>query len=310
MVQNIEKLLKSSHLDDIQLAFQMLDEQESIPDNWLKNGVILHNLKHLASFRPDREIMDENLDRLTNWLSKVETYQPELTFIPAVINQTQEIRQAENIQSADLSNLKQSLDFIEQESSLLSDRHLIQDFLDKQKVIFRYEGEVYQGLVVSFLKLLERKVTQKNEAKLIRKKLFNIMVEMLQNISRHAENEQDLNFLEANNPIFTLGKIDDLYILMTQNPVSNEHIRQIYQNLTTVNEKSLEELRDIYRKIIKQGLISSKGGAGIGYIDLRRKSQEKFLFDFQSLDSKYSLYRFVIRVDCKHLIETHVQRRK
>lgn len=309
MVQNIEKLLKSSHLDDIQLAFQMLDEEESIPDNWLKNGVILHNLKHLAAFRPDREALNDNLERLINWLAKVESHQPELTFIPAVINQTQEIRQSENIQSSDLSSLKQALDFIEQESSLLSDRHLIQDFLDKQKVIFRYEGEVYQGLVVSFLKLLERKVTQKNEAKFIRKKLFNIMVEMLQNISRHAEDEQDLAFLEANNPIFTLGKIDDLYILMTQNPVSNEHIRQIYQNLTTVNEKSLEELRDIYRKIIKQGLISSKGGAGIGYIDLRRKSQEKFLFDFQALDPNYSLYRFVIRIDCKHLIENHALRR-
>ena len=46
----------------------------------------------------------------------------------------------------------------------------------------------------------------------------------------------------------------------------------------------------MYKDIIKNSDISDKGGAGLGFVDMARKSGRKLEFDFEKLDDNFSFF--------------------
>ena len=54
-------------------------------------------------------------------------------------------------------------------------------------IIFVYQGEVTADLVSSVLHMMENKLDGDGEDKKIKKKVFNVMVECLQNVYHHLD---------------------------------------------------------------------------------------------------------------------------
>jgi hypothetical protein len=50
-----------------------------------------------------------------------------------------------------------------------------------------YEGEVTQEITKTFTSLTEKSLSKNAESNTVQKKVFNVMVECLQNISKHAD---------------------------------------------------------------------------------------------------------------------------
>ena len=69
--------------------------------------------------------------------------------------------------------------------------------------------------------------------------------------------------------------------------------------LEQVNAMDKEELKAYYKEIIKNGQISSKGGAGLGLIDMARKSGEKMEYAFDQIDDRLSFFTLQIKVKRK-----------
>ncbi|HAS44562.1 MAG TPA: hypothetical protein DCS93_29050, partial [Microscillaceae bacterium] len=71
---------------------------------------------------------------------------------------------------------------------------------------------------------------------------------------------------------------------------------KIAEKINYVNGLTKEELRSLFREIVKIGELSDKGGAGLGFIDMVRKSGEKLLFDFQAVDEEVTFFSLLLRV--------------
>jgi hypothetical protein len=123
------------------------------------------------------------------------------------------------------------------------------------------------------------------------------MVECLQNIVKHAEdlNEKDEDGLK-NNAIFMLGKQVNEYIVTSGNPVRNEVIPNIQGKLEKVNALDKEGLKELYKEIIKNTEISEKSGAGLGFVDMARKSGEKLGFSFEPINDEFSFFTLRVTV--------------
>lgn len=123
------------------------------------------------------------------------------------------------------------------------------------------------------------------------------MVECLQNIVKHAE---DLNEKEEgglrNNAIFLLGKNATEYIVTSGNPVRNSTIDFISGKLDQVNALDKEGLKELYKEVIKKGEISEKGGAGLGFIDMARKSGRKLEYSFEAINDDFAFFSLQITV--------------
>jgi hypothetical protein len=123
------------------------------------------------------------------------------------------------------------------------------------------------------------------------------MVECLQNIVKHAEdlNEKDEDGLK-NNAIFMLGKQINEYIVTSGNPVRNNTVAKIQSKIEQINALDKDGLKDLYKEIIKNTEISDKGGAGLGFVDMARKSGEKLGFSFEPINDEFSFFALRVTV--------------
>lgn len=135
-----------------------------------------------------------------------------------------------------------------------------------------YEGEITHQITKAFTSLTESNMAKDDEPNLVQKKVFHVMVECLQNISKHAEEFSTNDYLFSGRGIFLVSKGENEYSVTTGNAVDNEKIPELKKLLDRINQLDKEELKEMYKKQMKEGRLSEKGGAGLGFIDIKRKT--------------------------------------
>ncbi len=159
----------------------------------------------------------------------------------------------------------------------------------EQNLILVYEGEFTQEITKSVLAMAERNMDSMGEESTTKRKVFNVMVECLQNIVKHGESYESGEGFEYN-AVFMIGKKGEEYIIASGNPLYNEGIEGLSQRLDKVNSLDKEGLKQLYKDIIKNTSISEKGGAGLGFVDMARKSGQKLEYGFVEMDDERSFF--------------------
>ncbi|MBS1558610.1 MAG: SiaB family protein kinase [Bacteroidetes bacterium] len=166
-----------------------------------------------------------------------------------------------------------------------------------QKVILVYEGDFTQETTKSILSMAERNLDSSGEDSSIKRKVFNVMVEALQNIVRHSsEQGMRAGSLLSKSAIFLISRDDKQYSVMTGNPIQKDKVAQLTKNLDDLNSKDKEGLKEMYKEIIKNTQISEKGGAGLGFVDMARKSGEKLEFVFAPMDAEHDFFCLKVNI--------------
>ncbi|MDA3952967.1 MAG: SiaB family protein kinase [Bacteroidales bacterium] len=180
----------------------------------------------------------------------------------------------------DKSNVKGFLEFV-------------YDFYRSMKaheITLVYEGEITHQITKAFTSLTESNMAKESEANSVQKKVFHVMVECLQNISKHADSFGSDDFLFAGRGIFMVSKGKDDYHVTTGNVIENDKIVELTEMLDHINILDREGLKQLYKSQMKEGRLSEKGGAGLGFIDIARKTGNKLEFHFLPIDESSSFF--------------------
>jgi len=164
-----------------------------------------------------------------------------------------------------------------------------------QKLILVYQGDFTQESTKSILAMAERNLDSSGEEGNIKRKVFNVMVEALQNIVKHSD-ELVEGQMRSHAAIFLIGKEENRYTIMSGNPIRKSNVASLEQKLNHINSLDKEGLKELYKEIIKNTTISEKGGAGLGFVDMARKSGEKLSFDFPEMSSDYCFFCLTVHV--------------
>jgi hypothetical protein len=163
------------------------------------------------------------------------------------------------------------------------------DELRNNGISLVFMGEFNHDITKMFTSMSERELERKKEGRTTQRKVYHVMVETLQNISRHSD---EITGIENNigNGLFLIGKKEKTYFVITSNKVANHKVEDIQSSLTQVNSLNKEELNELFKKTIKDGKLSEKGGAGLGLIDIARKTGNRLDYEFLPMDEEYSLF--------------------
>ena len=153
-----------------------------------------------------------------------------------------------------------------------------------------YEGKVTHQITKAFIALAEAQLEEKEETAKVQRTVFHVMVECLQNISRHADEYDSGDYMYSGRGIFLVSYSDDSYWITTGNAVANNKIDGLKKMIDDVNDLSIEKLKELYMKQMKEGRFSAKGGAGLGFIDIRRKTGEKLDYHFLPISDTVSFF--------------------
>ncbi len=170
--------------------------------------------------------------------------------------------------------------------------------LSSQKIMLAFEGGFTQNLTNNILLLAENTLNHAKEHITVKKKVFNVMVECLQNISKHANNTKPEDWIQDG--LFVIGKDDYGYFLISGNFIENTQIANLESKINQVNQLDKEGLRELYLNKLQEGELKANSTAGLGLIDIARKSGNKLMYKFENINathSFYSLSTYVVRAE-------------
>ena len=163
-----------------------------------------------------------------------------------------------------------------------------------QDLILVYHGDFTQETTKSILTMAERGLESAGEDPAIKRKVFNVMVESLQNIVKH--NDDPAVDAGGQRAIFLVGRESNRYTIMSGNPLHKKKVESLKQTLNRLNTLDKEGRKGLYKDIIKDATLSDKGGAGLGFVDMARKSCDKLAFDFPEMSDDYCLFCLAVNV--------------
>jgi hypothetical protein len=162
----------------------------------------------------------------------------------------------------------------------------------KQRLMFAYRGVVTNENSIPLLMLLEKEMESSEFGFIGRKRLFMFVLESLQNVSRHTSGDH-----YADMSLVVYSKTDIGYTVTTGNVVPADGSDMLREKLEQINSLDANEIRDVYRQMLSIAEFSDKGGAGLGLIEMAKKTGNKLDFDFISLDKDYSYFILSKTVD-------------
>ena len=169
----------------------------------------------------------------------------------------------------------------------------VYDFYKSMKareITLVYEGEITHQITKAFTSLTESNMAKEDESTVVQRKVFHVMVEFLQNISKHADDFGSSEYIFSGRGIFMVSKGENEYCVTTGNIIENNKIDEMKKMLNHINSLKPDELNQLYKKQIKEGRLSAKGGAGLGFIDIKRKTKENLEYDFLPIGEKTSFF--------------------
>lgn len=160
--------------------------------------------------------------------------------------------------------------------------------IDKQNYEYIYRGKFTKTITANLLSLTETYLGKDEDTSKLKKKIYFVMVECLQNITKHQDKIRDIIGDESG--ILVLQKQNNKYYITTGNIIENENIPKLEELLEKVNSMNPKDLKIFYQEMLVKGEISEKGGAGLGLIAMARKTKNKLLYDFQNVNAKFSYF--------------------
>ena len=164
--------------------------------------------------------------------------------------------------------------------------------MEDEKIILSFKGEFTSDLLTSVLHILESKMLTLNIDSKKKKRVFNVMVECFQNLYHHIEEiDQDKQLEQQQKAALIMIKhVEDKFIVRTGNFIRNEGILELKRKLAMVNALTTDELRELYQQKLMKGGRTEKGTAGLGLIDIARKSKNKLEYEFLDVTEDSSFF--------------------
>lgn len=166
--------------------------------------------------------------------------------------------------------------------------------LKDEQTVFSYLGKLSDNEFDSVLSHIEKVLITNIDSKSSVKKIFNILIESTQNLHSYLNDQVYLR--EKDNVIVVVKECNEYYVVTTGNCLLNSEVSVIKSRIDLINTLSKKEVKELYRGILDVGAFGQSGGAGLGLVDLARRSDNKLTYNFKEIDDKFAFFTLEIKV--------------
>ena len=154
-------------------------------------------------------------------------------------------------------------------------------------------GKPTHEMINLILEMSESKLRIIESRSNIVKRIVNVLIEILQNIFNHGE---DFSVVDHQSFKYFLYKRGDDYFIVTENFIKTQDVKNLVSKLDAYLSMSDEDITRTYRKTLDNGGFSNKGGAGLGLINIIRRSNGNLEYNFSKVDNENSLFRMSVQI--------------
>lgn len=172
---------------------------------------------------------------------------------------------------------------------------MLEKMMAENNIASVWSGHLTTDIEGQVLSLAETRMNEVDLHLRAQRKIFNIMVECLQNISKYnpgPESEKKYGM-----PVAMLVNEGRRVRITTGNLIKNNRIPALNDKLRTVNKYDRKGLKELYRISLAADEIKAEQTGILGLVDIARKSGHKLDYDFQPVNDDYSYYLLSVLVD-------------
>ncbi len=159
-----------------------------------------------------------------------------------------------------------------------------------ENIMLVYEGEITQTIAKAFSSMTEQGFDDETDSSRTQKRVYHVMIECLQNVAKHADDEITGEPEIPGRGIFMISNNENEYTVTTGNIVANDKITIIKEMLDKFNALDPDEIKAEYKRMIKESRLSEKAGAGLGFIDIVKKTGNNIEYYFDEINDKTSFF--------------------
>jgi hypothetical protein len=172
--------------------------------------------------------------------------------------------------------------------------------MEQNNVLLAFTGEFDMRVINALVTSVRERLNNVESNFVIQKKVYNVMVECLENILKHSKSAVQDDVGLRSFAIFTLNKKGNDYFLVTGNYIQSKSVDYLKNMIDKINTLDKGQQKKMYSEILTNGAFSDKGGAGLGMIDIAIKSDSKLQYDFKKIDNENTFYVFQVRIHNNH----------
>jgi hypothetical protein len=172
-----------------------------------------------------------------------------------------------------------------------------------------YRGDFADDITVRLIDLSESHFKEGKEQMSIKKKVSFLMAECFQNVIRYGEENKAEDYLQDQSGYFMTRNYYNKFYIASGNLVEQSKILLLREKIENINKLSKEELKQLYIRVLGTDEFTAKGGAGLGLIEMARKSGRKLEAEFENLDELMAYFYLQMVIDSDETDQSEVMKK-
>ena len=168
--------------------------------------------------------------------------------------------------------------------------------LQDDGIIFSFSGPMSHEIIEGIGSAIRVKIGEgANGDRKAALKVFAIFVEQVENVINYSV-EKDYEESQLSFGIVVIGRKDDHFFISGGNKIQTAKVEKLESNLSKLISMNKDELKAFYKEKRRSAKEDDSKGAGIGFIEMARKSTKPIEYSFETIDSEYSFFTIKISI--------------
>ncbi|MFN8699844.1 MAG: SiaB family protein kinase [Flavobacteriales bacterium] len=163
----------------------------------------------------------------------------------------------------------------------------------QQLVLLSHFGEFNPVKIDHLLRLTESAILEQGDKRQVMKRVYSVLVEILQNMAIHATRDRDNRMYGY----VILTRDENHYIIESGNLVMAESRESIARRINELNTLDSAQLRKAYVDTLCNENFTDKGGAGLGMLTLAKRASRPILFRIDPLEGPFAYLHMTVALD-------------
>lgn len=156
----------------------------------------------------------------------------------------------------------------------------------KGYLVYSFRNRLTPEIMQAIFQDIEKALKGESENKLVRKRTFKVLVELIQNLYNYTSSVS----LKASDVLIMVQRISEGYEIITGNFLVQERANSLESRLRLINYLTEEQLDEMYRDLLARESASKEQGAGLGLLDVFRKTGSSFDFKINAVDDGINFF--------------------
>ena len=178
-----------------------------------------------------------------------------------------------------------------------TDFHEFFRLIEDDNLSLFYRGDFADDITIRLIDLSESHFKKGKEQMSMKKKVSFLMAECFQNVIRYGEELTSDHYLQEQTAYFMTRNFNNKFYIASGNLIDESKIRFLQDRIENINMQSQEELKEMYMQVLGRDEFTAKGGAGLGMIEMARKSGRKLQTEFERFDDMMAYFYIQMIID-------------